>query len=192
MPEIARSVVDGLRRGEEGAYLTVVEQLLGPVYRFLLRLCRDGATAEDLTQETFLAAWQGIGSFRGRSKFATWVFGIAYRQYLRHRDRREVETVPLDPWRHEAVAADPAVMLMEAADRQRLRQAVSDLPVQYRETLCLVHLEGFSYREAAEVLELPIGTVKSRMNTAFALLRERLEECEVNGDELPATERVPE
>ena len=84
--------------------MAVAEQLLGPVYRFLLRLCSEAGTAEDLTQETFLAVWKGIGAFGGRSKFTTWVFGIAYRQYLRHRDRRSVETVP---WEGEEASPQP-------------------------------------------------------------------------------------
>ena len=192
MADIERSVVEGLRLGEEQAYLAVVERLLGPLHRFLLRLCRDPGVAEDLAQETFVAVWQGIGSYRGRSRFTTWVFGIAYRQYLRHRDRRSVDTVPLVAEHHEAAPADPATLLVEAETRRLLHQAISDLPDACREALCLVHLEGFSYREAAQVLGLPVGTVKSRMNAAFTLLRERLGESEVNGDELPAPECLPE
>jgi RNA polymerase sigma-70 factor (ECF subfamily) len=191
MADIERATIEGLRRGEEQAYRAVVERLLGPVHRFLLRLCHDPGAAEDLAQETFVAVWQGLGSFQGRSRFTTWVFGIAYRQYLRHRDRRGVETVPLEAEDH-AASADPATLLVEAEARHRLSQAIADLPDPYREALCLVHLEGFSYREAAQVLAVPIGTVKSRMNAAFTLLRERLGESEVDGDALPTPEGLPE
>ena len=137
MADIERSVVEGLRLGEEQAYLAVVERLLGPLHRFLLRLCRDPGVAEDLAQETFVAVWQGIGSYRGRSRFTTWVFGIAYRQYLRHRDRRSVDTVPLVAEHHEAAPADPATLLVEAETRRLLHQAISDLPDACREALLL-------------------------------------------------------
>jgi len=187
MAQIARSVVEGLRRGEEAAYLTAVEQLLGPVYRFLLRLCGEAGAAEDLTQETFVAVWQGVGSFRGRSRFTTWVFGIAYHQYLRHRDHRTVETVP---WEGEEAAArpDPEAMLLQAEARRRLQAAIAALPDPAREAFCLVQVAGLSYREASQALGIPLGTVKSRMNAAYTLLRERLGEEEVHGDALPTPE----
>ena len=191
MAEIGRATIEGLRRGEEEAYVTVVEQLLGPVYRFLLRLCPETGTAEDLTQETFLAVWKGVGSFGGRSKFTTWVFGIAYHQYLRHRDRRSVETVP---WEGEEATPqpDPEAMLLQAEARARVQAAIASLPDPYREAFCLVQVAGFNYREAARTLGIPLGTVKSRMNAAYTSLRERLEEKEVGGDALPKPERASE
>jgi RNA polymerase sigma-70 factor (ECF subfamily) len=175
MAEIDRSVIQALCRGEEQAYALVVDELHVSVYRFLLRLSRDSGIAEDLTQETFIALWQGVGSFRGRSRFKTWVFGIAYRQFLRHKDKRIVETVELvdsdlsDP-------SDLSELVEESQERARLRRAVYGLTDPYREVVCLVHFDGLSYRESAEVMGIPIGTVKSRMNVAFKLLRETLEE----------------
>ncbi|HET6454898.1 MAG TPA: RNA polymerase sigma factor [Armatimonadota bacterium] len=175
MAEIDRSVIHALCRGEEQAYALVIDELHVPVYRFLLRLSRDSGIAEDLTQETFIALWQGIGSFRGRSRFKTWVFGIAYRQFLRHKDKRIVETVELV----ESDLSDPSdlsELVEESQERARLRRAVYGLPDLYREVVCLVHFDGLSYRECAGVLGIPTGTVKSRMNGAFKLLRETLEE----------------
>ena len=183
MAEIDRSVIQALRRGEEQAYALVVGELHAPVYRFLLRLSHNSGIVEDLTQETFIALWQGISSFRGRSRFKTWVFGIAYRQFLRHKDKRVVETVELV----ESDLSDPSDLseLVEESQKQaRLRQAVYDLPSLYREVVYLVHLDGLTYRECAGVLGIPIGTVKSRMNVAFTLLRKTLE---VQGDEARQT-----
>ena len=186
MAEIDRSVIQALCRGEEQAYALVIDELYAPVYRFLLRLSRDSGIAEDLTQETFIALWQGIGSFRGRSRFKTWVFGIAYRQFLRHKDKRIVETVELvdsdlsDP-------SDLSELVEESQERARLRRAVYGLPDLYREVVCLVHFNGLSHRECADVLSIPIGTVKSRMNGAFRLLRETLGESEVRDDEIRQT-----
>jgi len=191
MVDVDARMIEALRRGDDRAYTVVVDLFLGPIYRFLLRLSSNPAVAEDLTQETFLAVWQSIGSFGGKSKFRTWVFGIAYRQFLRSRDKRKVETVRLDEIRHEGKAVDPDEILLERDEQQRIRQAVYALPCIYREALCLVHLEGLNYREAAAILGLPIGTVKSRMNVAFKLLREKLGGSEGEDDDVRKAESIP-
>jgi len=125
---IDRRTIEALQRGEEGAYAAVVDLLIGPVYRFLLRLSGSPTVAEDLTQETFLAVWQSIATFGGRSRFKTWVFGIAYHQFLRYRDKRKVETVQLDEGEYEAETPGPEQLLLEADEQQRVRQAIYDLP----------------------------------------------------------------
>ena len=186
MAEIDRSVIQALCRGEEQAYALVIDELHVPVYRFLLRLSRDSGIAEDLTQETFIALWQGIGSFRGRSRFKTWVFGIAYRQFLRFRDRRTVETIESD-LSDLSDSSDLSDLVQEADEKARVRRAVYGLPDLYREVVCLVHFDGLSYRESAGVLGIPIGTVKSRMNGAFKLLREALERSEEQDYEIRQT-----
>lgn len=191
MAEIGASTIEALRRGEEQAYATVVNELLTPVYRFLLRLSGDSGTAEDLTQETFLAVWQGVSSFQQRSRFKTWVFGIAYRQFLRHRDKRTVETVPLDEESDSSDKSDPSDRVLAGAEQEKIRQAVYGLPEQYRSVVCLVHFDGFSYREVAEISDVPIGTVKSRMNSAFRLLREKLGGNEVECNEVREPEGLP-
>ena len=193
MTDIDRSVIEALRRGEDRAYAAVIDALHGPVYRFLLRLCRDSGLAEDMTQETFLAVWQGIGSYQGRSKFKTWVFGIAYHQHLRQRDKRTVETVELNESDLSDLSdpSDLSVAVAEAEEHALIRRAVYALPNPYREVVCLIHLDGLTYRDVAEVLGVPIGTVKSRMNGAFKLLREKLGECGVQDNDVRQPEGVP-
>lgn len=184
MTEIDRSTIEGLRLGDNRAYELVIDELHVPVYRFLLRLSGDPGAAEDLTQETFLAVWQGIGTFQGRSKFKTWVFGIAYRQHLRLRDRKAPETLPLDDDMDAGEADDPSAAAIQSDERGKIRDAVYNLPEMFREVVCIVQLDGLSYREAADVLGIPVGTVKSRMNSAFQLLRQKLGWCEVDDDEM--------
>lgn len=184
MKDLERSVINGLRRGDENAYRIASERLLKPVYSFLLRLTGDPAAAEDLTQETFIALWQGIESFRGRSRFVTWVFGIAYRQYLRKRSMSLPETVELNPDGEVSGVTDPQAELETSDERSRVRSAVYSLPSNYREVVLMIYLNGLTYREAAEVLEISVGTVKSRMNTAIKLLRERFWGKEAERDEI--------
>ena len=190
MPGVDRAMIEALRRGEDRAFTAVVDLLLGPVYRFLLRLSGSPGVAEDLTQETFLAVWQSIGSFRGKSQFRTWVFGIAHHQFLRYRDKPKLDTVQFDEARHESETVNPNAHLLEADEQQRVREAIYALPDLCREAFCLVHLEGMRYRDAAAILGVPIGTVKSRMNVAFRLLREELGGSEEEGNDLQEPQSV--
>jgi len=191
MADIDGSVVEALKRGEEQAYAIVVDGLYRSVYRFALRLCRNSSSAEDIAQETFLAVWQAIDSFRGRSRFKTWVFGIAYHQFLRWRDQRCPATVRIDEGRDEVALPDSLAAVENMDERARVRRAVYDLSDPYREAVCLIHFEGLSYREAAEVVDVPVGTIKSRMNVAFKLLREKLGGNEVQDDEVRQSESLP-
>ena len=185
MADIDSQTVADLKRGNDGAYIRVVKALKDQIFRFALRLCRDRDTAEDITQQTFLAVWESISSFQGRSRFSTWVFAIAYRQYLtvRRWEMRSPDTVPLEEWRQSDDALDPSGLVVRADQSDRLHRAVYALPDPYRETICLVHLEELTCREAAEVLGVPVGTVKSRINGALGMLRERLQESEVMNNE---------
>ena len=188
MKDVAAKVIAAVVRGEDGAYVHVIDALYVPVYSFLRRLTRRSDIAEDLTQETFVAAWQGIGSFRRESRFSSWVFGIAYRQYLRYRDSCSPESMPLDEY-VDREDRSPIGNPYDAEDeRLRLRAAVDALPALYAEVVSLVHVNGLSYRETAHVLSLPIGTIKSRMNYAFKLLREILGESEVQDHEVQEPE----
>ena len=185
MTDIDKRTVRGLCLGDDQAYVAVIRALREPLYRFALRLCRDRDTAEDITQQTFLAVWQSVESFRWKSKFSTWVFGIAYRQYLtvRRRDEQTVDTVPLEEWYESDHSADPSAALEESELRDRVRRAVYALPDPYREVVCLVRLEGLTCREAAGVLDVPIGTIKSRVNRAIEILRDRLGESGFKTDD---------
>jgi RNA polymerase sigma-70 factor (ECF subfamily) len=82
-------------------------------------------------------------------------------------------------------------MVIAAADQESIRQAVYSLPDQYRAIVCLVHFDGLTYREVAEISDVPIGTVKSRMNSAFKLLREKLGGNEVECNEVREPESLP-
>jgi len=178
--DIDLSTVKALVRGEESAYAAVIDRLYRPVYQFAFRLCEDSAAAEDITQETFLAVWKRVASFEGKSRFTTWVFGIAYHEFLRARDRA-APTAPLD----EQACLEPREGTRAADDRIRVRDAVDALPDLYRQVVFLVYIQGLTYREAASVLDVPVGTLKSRMNYALNLLRDELTEEEVTARGLP-------
>ncbi len=145
-----------------------------PVYRLLVRLCRDAHLAEDLTQETFAAAWEGIEGFRGSSALGTWLHRIAYRRFLDAR-RRRTRVAPAEP--HEAIdqapsrGPDPLEEVLADERSRRLHRALDMLDPAERDVLVLHYLQGLSLRETAAVLDEPTGTVKWRTSQALERLR---------------------
>lgn len=162
-PEVvARAVAGDLEAFEE---LVRVSQ--GPVFRFVLHIVRDRATAEDVTQEAFLSAFRALPRFRGASKFSTWLYRIA-RNAAVDAMRRGAHQRRLAE-RAEAPAPGPDPGL-----RVALRGAVDTLPPELREPFVLIEVFGLSYREASTVLGVRAGTLKSRMFRARRILMEAL------------------
>lgn len=159
------------RAGEAGSFEALYREYGPRIYRFSRRLCGNEADAEDLTQEVFLAAYQGADRFQARSSLTTWLYRIALYRWRRTRSVRRPETVPLDGAR-AALSSDPA---QAGLVRLSLDNALAALPDMAREAFLLVKGEGLLCREAAEVLGIPEGTLKSRVYTAVAQLQRRLE-----------------
>jgi RNA polymerase sigma factor (sigma-70 family) len=142
------------------------------VYRFAYRLSGTAAEAEDLTQEAFCQAQLKIGQLRDQSAARGWLFSIVRNGYLhRLRSRKTAKTVsldetaePIDRW-----DAEPLVI-----DSTKLQEVLNELPEAFRTPLVLYFFEEFSYREIAEQIGVPMGTVMSRLARAKAFLRERL------------------
>ena len=142
------------------------------VYSMLLRMVRDPHTAEDLTQETFAAAWEKIGTFQGRATLATWLHRIAYTKFIdaQRADRRAGGLLKRLA-RPEVSPADPLDTAMASDEARHLYQALQELDVPERTLLVLHYLQGLGYREMASVLDEPTGTVKWRTAEALHRLR---------------------
>ncbi len=144
--------------GDQVAFAALVEPLRAPVWRFLCRYLPDEATAEDVTQDTFLRVYLRLGSFRGRSRFSTWVFQIARNAAIdADRSRRRRDRLPGVLSSFGPTATDPPTGRLE------LDQAIASLSPKLRQVFVLVEVVGLSYRETADVVGTPEGTVKSRM-----------------------------
>jgi RNA polymerase sigma factor (sigma-70 family) len=148
------------------------------LYRFILRNIGSSPDAEDIAQEAFVEAYKAMASFRGESKLSTWLYGIAMnlvRNYLNrapHRVRifesdEALETLPDHGDGPEALALRSQVL-------HQLAATVEDLPPDLQQIFLLVAIDGMSYDQAAALLELPIGTVRSRLFRARSTLQERL------------------
>lgn len=160
--------------GDRQAFTLLVRRYQERVFRFILRMSGVRDEAMDLTQETFMKAYQALPAWRPEARFGTWLFQIARNVTLDLlRRRRTVEFIPLDTGLPDGAALDPqdAAPLPEEqlADKQRiqlLERALCELPVEQREILLLRELESMSYADIAATLNIEAGTVKSRLARA--------------------------
>jgi len=150
---------------------------LRAAYNLARWLTRDETDAEDVVQEAYLRAYRHFGSFHGGDG-RPWLLAIVrntcYR-WIRHNCSPEL-TIPLDDDMHEIKSKDlnPEALLLQRADTQMVRQALEDLPVEFREVLVLREWEGLSYKQIAVVVDIPMGTVMSRLARARKRLQESL------------------
>lgn len=148
------------------------------VYGYLSWLCRDSELAADLTQETFLKLWRTPPALRGGPALKAWLFKVARNEFLQHRRRAGFETLPLDDAQEPGLNAGETLSLQALLEIKELVEvvcnAIGKLPDSYREVVVLHNQEGLTLQEVGEILEIPIGTVKSRRAKAFELLRQML------------------
>lgn len=145
------------------------------VYALALRLTDDPAVAEEVLLDAFVSAWTGLAGFRGDSRFSTWVISIAVHHSLQARratSRRRRRFDSLDRSGEGARALEGNAPRVE--ERIDIERAIAGLPAGAREALVLRHIHGLSCAEAAAVLNVSVGTVKSQTSRACALLREKL------------------
>jgi len=182
--------IDRLRQGDSAAFEKLVDERSGEIYGLLYRLTENREEARDLTQETFLRAFQSIASFRGDSDLRTWIYRIAINQARNRwrwwRRRRRDSTVSLDATddsgRQTLFATlrsensrDPEQDTLAHEREEVLKKALHGLRRVYRETVILRDIEGFAYEEIAVALEISVGTVKSRLARGRQELRRKLE-----------------
>jgi RNA polymerase sigma-70 factor (ECF subfamily) len=161
--------------------------LLGSAYRTALRLTRDAADAEDLVQDAAVQASRGFGTFQPGTNFRGWFFRILtncfysrYRKSRREGIQVELEDAPeLHLYSQTAAIGlhaetEPAAALMDRLDAEAVAQAIDALPDEYRVVAALYFLQDFPYLEIARILDVPIGTVRSRLHRGRRLLQQKL------------------
>jgi RNA polymerase sigma-70 factor (ECF subfamily) len=169
-----------IQSGDEQAFMALYHRRQAALYRFALHMSGSAAAAEDVTQEVFLVLLrEGCGYDPGRGTLSGYLFGVARKHVLRHVERSRGD-VALEaenddtPLPQLAVNDDPLIDLTRREGIESLRRAVQALPRRYREVVVLCDLEEVDYADAAIALGCPIGTVRSRLHRARALLLEKL------------------
>jgi RNA polymerase sigma-70 factor (ECF subfamily) len=168
------ALLEAVRRGDEAAFARLYAAYQGPIYRYALHMCGAPA-ADDVVQETFLALLHGERFDPGRGTVSAYLFGIARHHILRRIAAAQREA-PAGDEVAEAATIDEGVPegLSRAEAIAAVRAAVRSLPPVYREVVTLCELEELDYAAAAAVLECPLGTVRSRLHRAKALLTAKL------------------
>ena len=174
-----RLLVKRIRSGDRQAADQLVDEHYQSVYRWVLHLCCHREHAADLTQETFVQVWDGLDGFRGQASLRTWIHRIAYHSYLRTQRNPTPEPQPLSE-----VSNAPGPDIAEVAlTRHLVHEALARLPEKQRDVVVLHYLHGLTAAEVAEVLQIPTGTVLSRLHTSRAKL------CELLSDESSSSEQ---
>jgi len=171
--ETESELITAAQQGDRRAFGELVRQHRAGVINVVYRMCGDAHVAEDAAQEAFIRAWQHLPNYRPRSPFRNWVYRIATNVAVDVL-RREKETVDIDTLPLIASNGGPEAAVEGQEQSERVQQAVLALPQASRAALVLREYEGLSYREIAETLDIPIGTVMSRLNYARNRLRESL------------------
>lgn len=184
-----------MQQNDRRAFAEFVDRFGGQVHRLVRRYVESAADAEDVTQEIFLDLYRGIGGFRGEAALSTWVYRIAVNHCLKHRGRNRLDTVPFDETLAEGCDDSRSGDPLHQATRQELgeqvQSALGALSPLHRDVVILHEMHGLTYGECAAILDVPVGTVKSRLSNAFRRLRDCLGGY-VLGDEAAATARFPE
>jgi RNA polymerase sigma-70 factor (ECF subfamily) len=193
------TLVARLQAGDQAAYVQLVDQHAGRIYRLALRMMGSEADAEDVLQETFLSAFKSIDQFETRSSLNTWLYRIATNAALMRLRRKEPEQVSVD----EPVEQDDGDLLprqffdfcclpeesyLRDEARAEMDRAVSELPEGLRSVFVLRDIEGLSTEETAAALSLSVSAVKSRLMRARLKLRERLSMYFSQGPVVPEAE----
>ena len=167
-------------KGDENAFAELVRLYEKKVYNLALRICGNPEDAADAAQEAFLSAWKGLPNFRGDAGFSTWLYRLTSNAAIDclRRSRRQRGEASLDNEELRLDAVDDAPSPQEQAEDAELRQAVmaglDQLSEDHRQVLTLRELQELSYEEIASVLDVDLGTVKSRISRARGALRKIL------------------
>jgi len=174
--------------GKEAAYRELIRRYERPVFSLVLRMVRDRQLAEDLSQETFIKALNAIASYRPEYKFSSWIFKIANNAAIDHLRRRELNTLSIDGSPNATSAEDIEATALQVGDKAEtplaelearelgtaIEKAIGRLRPEYRSCIMLRHVEGLAYEEIAQLLDLPLGTVKTYIHRARHELRDML------------------
>lgn len=168
-----RRQANQIAAGDPGAFTAFVDTYGPSLYRLVRRYTSSEADAEDLTQEIFVDLYRSIGSFRGESALATWVYRVALNHCRKYAGRTYAITVSYDDVRTEPESDEygPAQYAARRELSDQVYAALDHLSPDHREVVILHELQELTYRECAAILQVPEGTVKSRLSYAFRRLR---------------------
>jgi RNA polymerase sigma-70 factor (ECF subfamily) len=183
---VDRQTLEALRAGERRAWEKVLAMCRRQVFNIAYGFAGNAEDAEDWAQEALLQVYRRIGTFRGDADLSTWVYRVTVNVCIGKIRRRKSNTSSLDEMDDHAMPAieDPTPSILSREEEAIVRSAVAQLPPKLSPPVILHYFQGLGYDEIAKVLDIPLGTVKSRINRAKMLLKDMLKEyimCEEVG-----------
>jgi RNA polymerase sigma-70 factor, ECF subfamily len=183
-----QQVIDLARSGRETAFRELIDRYQRPVFSLIYRMVRDRERAEDLAQDTFIKVLNALDRYDPKFKFSSWIFKIAHNTTLDHLRRKQVDTLSIDGSPHASSAAEQeSSALTPASSDERpdeytenrelgvqIEDAIARLRPEYRTAIVLCHVEGRAYDEIAEIMAVPLGTVKTYIHRARNELKREL------------------
>jgi RNA polymerase sigma-70 factor (ECF subfamily) len=179
-------------QGQERAFRALVQRYQRPIFSLIVRMVQDATLAEDLAQETFVKAFRALGSYDRRYRFSNWLFKIANNLTIDYLRKRQIPTLSIDAPAgtrdgvrpgETALAhvlpdsgETPEVHMTNLELGAQLEDAIGQLRPEYRSAILLRHVEGYAYDEIADIMGVPMGTVKTYLHRGRSELRELLEE----------------
>jgi len=175
-------------QGREAAFREILARYERPVFSLVYRMVRDRTLAEDLAQEAFIRAFNAIRSYDSSYKFSNWIFKIANNHTIDHLRKKKLDTVSIHGSPHatsdeeinrsrvvlESGDENPLELLEHRELGGQIEESIGELREEYRTVILLRHVEGYAYEEIAEIMELPLGTVKTYLHRARNELKTRL------------------
>jgi len=166
--------------GEKNAFGELVAKYQGRLYNTMIQVVGNSEDAYDVVQEAFFQAYLRLETFRQTSKFYTWLYRIAFNVAMGIRRRKRPRPVDVAPGHDLAeILVDqnltPDEIMISAENIQAVQVVIAELDEEFRLTIILRELEDFAYEEIAEILDVPLGTVRSRLHRARAIIKEKLE-----------------
>ncbi len=182
-------LIQACKRGNQEAFNKLVLKYQDRVFNTMARLIGDQELACDLTQETFINAYKGLGKFRETASFFTWLFRIGFNLVISARRKKQRYSKNTSISKYDAandenqdwiepVAQDksPEEILQQKEKEKFIQEAIASLEEPFKSILVLRDIEGFSYEEIQEILECPIGTVRSRLHRARSMMKDKLKD----------------
>jgi RNA polymerase sigma-70 factor (ECF subfamily) len=175
-------------KGREAAFRELLARYERPVFSLVFRMVRDRTQAEDLAQEAFVRAFNAIGTYKTSYKFSNWILKIANNHTIDHLRKRRLDTISIHGSPHATTPeeAHQSELVVASTDENpheylehkelggQIERAIAGLRAEYRTAVVLRHVEGYAYDEIAEIMDVPLGTVKTYLHRARAELRESL------------------
>lgn len=175
-PTVESELIRRVQAGELQAFQQIAGEHSESLFHCALTLCRDRQLAEDIAQETLLEAWKSIGRFDGRCQFSTWLYGILRHRFLKARQRAArrvvMESSPDVQPSSALTAVNPTRDSERAEDAERVQKAVAALPDEHRQVIELRFFADAKLDDIAAALDIPLGTVKSRLHNGLEKLRQ--------------------